>query len=88
MQAHQLNWITNFIRGIADRVRTGYEISFPRYFYKPQPMGSPEEIQADILAVNLPDESNTCEILTEDVEIPDNEMAGINECECNSETGE
>jgi type I restriction enzyme M protein len=29
----------------------GYEISFTRYFYKPQPMRSPEEIRADILAL-------------------------------------
>jgi len=39
-------------------------------------------------AARLPDENNTCEILTEDVEIPDNKMAGIDECECNSEAGE
>jgi len=51
MQAHQLNWITNSIRGIADSVRTGYVISFTRYLYKPQLMGSMEEIRADILAV-------------------------------------
>jgi len=51
MQAHQLNWIANFIRGIADSVRTGYEISFTRDFSKPQLMGSPKEIRADILAV-------------------------------------
>jgi len=32
-------------------VKTGYEISFTRYFYKPQPLRSLEEIRADILAV-------------------------------------
>ena len=32
-------------------VKTGYEISFIRYFYKPQPMRSLEEIRADILAL-------------------------------------
>lgn len=32
-------------------VKTGYEISFNRYFYKPQPMRTLEEIRADILAV-------------------------------------
>ena len=32
-------------------VKTGYEISFTRYFYKPQPMRSLEEIRADILAL-------------------------------------
>ncbi len=32
-------------------VKTGYEISFTRHFYKPKPMRSLAEIQADILAV-------------------------------------
>ena len=32
-------------------VKIGYEISFNRYFYKPQPMRTLEEIRADILAV-------------------------------------
>ena len=32
-------------------VKTGYEISFNRYFYKPEPMRTLEEIRADILAV-------------------------------------
>ena len=32
-------------------VKVGYEISFNRYFYKPEPMRSLEEIRADILAV-------------------------------------
>jgi type I restriction enzyme M protein len=31
--------------------RIGYEISFNRYFYKPQPLRTLEEIRADILAV-------------------------------------
>ena len=34
-----------------DSVKTGYEISFTRYFYKPQPLRSLEEIRADILAL-------------------------------------
>ncbi|WP_218185073.1 hypothetical protein [Methanogenium cariaci] len=34
-----------------ESVKTGYEISFTRYFYKPKPMRSLEEIRADILAV-------------------------------------
>ena len=34
-----------------DSVRIGYEISFNRYFYKPQPMRRLAEIRADILAV-------------------------------------
>jgi len=32
-------------------VKTGYEVSFTRYFYKPQPMRTLEEIRADILAL-------------------------------------
>jgi type I restriction enzyme M protein len=35
----------------AESVKTGYEISFTRYFYKPQPLRSLEEIRADILAL-------------------------------------
>ena len=34
-----------------DSVRVGYEISFTRHFYKPQPLRSLEEIRADILAL-------------------------------------
>ena len=32
-------------------VKTGYEVSFTRYFYKPQPLRSLEEIRTDILAL-------------------------------------
>lgn len=31
--------------------KIGYEISFTRHFYKPQPLRSLEEIRADILAL-------------------------------------
>ena len=34
-----------------DSVKIGYEISFTRYFYKPQPMRTLQEIRADILAI-------------------------------------
>lgn len=34
-----------------DKIKIGYEISFTRYFYKPQPMRTLEEIRADILAL-------------------------------------
>ena len=34
-----------------DATRIGYEVSFTRHFYKPQPMRSLEEISADILAI-------------------------------------
>ena len=89
MESTQLNWIANFIWGIADDVlrdscvrgkyrdiirpmtvsrhevlpytpdawikedatKIGYEISFTRHFYKPQPLRTLEEISADILAI-------------------------------------
>ena len=34
-----------------EKVKTGYEISFNRYFYKPEPMRSLDEIRADIVAL-------------------------------------
>ena len=34
-----------------DRVKVGYEISFNRYFHKPEPMRHLDEIRADILAL-------------------------------------
>jgi type I restriction enzyme M protein len=34
-----------------DSIKTGYEISFTRYFYKPQPLRTIDEIRADILAL-------------------------------------
>ena len=36
---------------VAKSAKIGYEISFNRYFYKPEPMRSLEEIREDILAV-------------------------------------
>ncbi len=48
---------------VADSVKTSYEISFTRYFYKPQPMRSLEEIRADILAVEKKTEGLLGEIL-------------------------
>jgi len=33
-----------------DATKIGYEISFTRHFYKPQPLRTLEEIRADILA--------------------------------------
>ena len=46
-----------------DSVKIGYEISFNRYFYKPQPLRSLEEIRADILAVEQETEGLLDEIL-------------------------
>lgn len=36
---------------VAESVKTGYEVSFTRYFYTPQPLRTLEEIRADILAL-------------------------------------
>jgi type I restriction enzyme M protein len=36
---------------VADSVKTGYEVSFTRYFYKPTPLRTLEEIRADILVL-------------------------------------
>ena len=46
-------------------VKVGYEISFTRYFYKPQPMRTLEEIRADILALERETEGLLEEILGE-----------------------
>lgn len=46
-----------------DSVKTGYEISFTRYFYKPQPMRTLEEIRADILALEKETEGLLSEII-------------------------
>ena len=48
-----------------DSVKTGYEISFTRYFYKPQPMRALAEIRADILALEQETEGLLGEILGE-----------------------
>jgi type I restriction enzyme M protein len=48
---------------IPDTVKIGYEISFTRYFYKPQPMRTLEEIRADILAVQKDTEGLLDEII-------------------------
>ena len=44
-------------------VKTGYEISFNRYFYKPEPMRTLEEIRADILAIEKETEGLLHEIV-------------------------
>jgi type I restriction enzyme M protein len=50
---------------VADSVKTGYEVSFTRYFYKPQPLRTLEEIRADILALEKETEGLLSEILAE-----------------------
>ena len=44
-------------------VKIGYEISFNRYFYKPEPMRTLEEIRADILAVEYDTKGLLAEIM-------------------------
>jgi type I restriction enzyme M protein len=44
-------------------IRIGYEVSFTRYFYKPQPMRSLEEIRADILALEKETDGLLAEIV-------------------------
>ena len=46
-------------------VKIGYEISFTRYFYKPQPMRTLEDIRADILVTEKETEGLLGEILGE-----------------------
>ena len=46
-----------------DRVKVGYEISFTRHFYKPQPLRSLEEIRADILDLERETEGILVEIV-------------------------
>jgi len=50
---------------VESSVKTGYEVSFTRYFYKPTPMRSLEEIRADILALELETEGLLEEIIGE-----------------------
>ncbi|XUX00813.1 MAG: class I SAM-dependent DNA methyltransferase [Dehalogenimonas sp.] len=44
-------------------IKIGYEISFTRYFYKPQPLRTLEEIRADILALEKETEGLLGEII-------------------------
>ncbi|MBE0568654.1 MAG: SAM-dependent DNA methyltransferase [Deltaproteobacteria bacterium] len=46
-----------------ESIKTGYEVSFNRYFYKPQPLRTLEEIRADILALEKEAEGLIQEIL-------------------------
>ena len=46
-----------------DSVKIGYEISFTRYFYEPQPMRPLEEIRSDILALEKETEGLLGEII-------------------------
>ena len=46
-----------------DSVRIGYEVSFTRYFYKPKPMRTLEEIRADIHTLEKETDGLLAEIL-------------------------
>ena len=46
-----------------DSVKVGYEISFTRYFYKPQPLRTLAEIRADILSLEKETEGLLDEII-------------------------
>ena len=48
---------------VPDSVKTGYEVSFTRYFYKQQPLRTLEEIRADILALEKETEGLLDEIV-------------------------
>ena len=48
---------------VPDSVKVGYEISFTRYFYKPEPMRPLEEIRADILGLERETEGQLDEII-------------------------
>jgi type I restriction enzyme M protein len=48
---------------VPDSVKTGYEVSFTRYFYKPQPLRTLEEIRADIVALERETEGLLAEIV-------------------------
>jgi type I restriction enzyme M protein len=48
---------------VADSVKTGYEISFARYFYKPQSLRTLDAIRADILALEKETEGLLKEIV-------------------------
>src|SRR2546425_258089 len=48
---------------LPESVKTGNEISFTRYFYKPQPLRTLEEIRADILALEKETEGLLGEII-------------------------
>ena len=50
---------------VTDKTKIGYEISFTRHFYKPQPMRSLDEIRSDIVALEKESEGILHEIFGE-----------------------
>ena len=53
---------------VPDSIKVGYEISFTRYFFKPEPLRSLDEIWADIVALEKETEGLLDEILGRDGE--------------------
>jgi type I restriction-modification system DNA methylase subunit len=53
---------------VPDSVKIGYEISFTRYFYKPKPLRTLEEIRADILALERETDGLLAEIIGGDAQ--------------------
>lgn len=51
---------------VPESVKIGYEVSFTRYFYKPQPLRSLEDIRADIVALQKETEGLLEEIMGEE----------------------
>ena len=48
---------------VAGNVRVGYEINFNRFFYRPEPLRSLEEIRADIHKINAQTRESLTEVL-------------------------
>ena len=59
------HWEVRRLRNIVNpaSVKTGYEISFTRYFYQPQPLRAPHHIWADINALEHETEGLLGEIM-------------------------
>ena len=53
---------------VPSSLKIGYEISFTRYFHKPQPLRSLEEIRADIMALETETQGLLPEILGESLD--------------------
>ena len=66
--AYEINPGDNTTPAQKTTARIGYEISFTRYFYKPQPLRTLEEIRADIEALQKETEGLLEQILV-DVEV-------------------
>ena len=64
-RAQQAGWFAY----VPNSAKTGYEISFTRYFYQPQPLRTLEEIRSDIEALEKETEGLLGQILV-DTEMP------------------